>query len=219
MRQAVLTADVIDSQYVENMDELFKSLKNIIHDVSSYLAINIKYETYRGDSFQVEMDCPEKAFLVALIIRAGLRAGIGLENKNTKSIAVNKLWDVRLSVAVGEGLFSKTPLVETNSPVHVVSGSNFDLLKKKQTTLLFSSTTEALNEQLGVLSKLLETIILRWSNLSAEVMYYVLLKNIKQQKLADKLGVSQPAIHKRLSIANVDTVLFTLDYLTKLIVK
>ncbi len=218
MRQAVLTADVIDSQDIQNMDALFHSLKIIITDISEFLAVAIRYETYRGDSFQIEMDCPEKAFLVGMIIRAGLRARIGgVHTKKTKIIAIDKLWDVRISIGLGDGLVSKKSLVESNSPVHVLSGLNFDLLKKKQTTLLFSSMDATLNTQLEVLSKLLETVILRWSNLSSEVMYYVLLTKMKQQELANKLKITQPAVHKRLNIANLDAVLLSLRYLETLI--
>lgn len=217
MSQAVLTADVIDSQHITDMNDLFSSLSFIIHDISEQLNIKISYETYRGDSFQIEMDSPETACLVGVIIRAGLRAKMGAKTKSRKVVAIKSLWDVRISIGVGEGKFSAQSVVESNGPVHILSGTRFDLLKKKQTTFLLSSEISLLNEQLEVLSKLMETIIIRWSNLSAEAIYYVLLHKKTQQELAKILQVTQPAIHKRLDTANLDAIIMSLNYISQLI--
>ncbi|PCH77879.1 MAG: hypothetical protein COB98_02120 [Flavobacteriaceae bacterium] len=217
MKQAVLTADVIDSQNITDMNDLFSSLSFIIHDISEQLPIKISYETYRGDSFQIAMDPPEMACLVAVIIRAGLRAKMGTNLKSTKLVSIKNLWDVRFSIGVGEGELSVQSVVESNGPVHVLSGTRFDLLKKKQTTFLLSSLDTTLNDQMEVLSKLMETIVLRWSNLSAEAIYYVLLHKKTQQELATILHVTQPAIHKRLDTANIDAISLSLNYISQLI--
>ncbi|MBL4744796.1 MAG: hypothetical protein JKY08_00365 [Flavobacteriaceae bacterium] len=217
MRQAVLTADIIDSQQITNMQDLFSSLSFIIQDISKWLGLKINYETYRGDSFQIEMESPEKACLVAVIIRAGLRSKRGSKLKNTSVLSLHKLWDARFSIAIGEGHFSEKSLVESNGSVHILSGTKFDLLKKKHTTLLLSSEDTALNDQLEVLTKLMETIILKWSNLSAEAIYYMLLHKTTQQELANILDVTQPAIHKRLSTANLDAISMSLNYIDELI--
>jgi len=217
MKQAVITADIIDSQHIIDMNDLFKSLRFIIHEISEKLAVKIRYQTYRGDSFQIEMDCPEKACLVAVIIRAGLRSKMGIKVKTKKALSINRLWDARFSIALGDGNLSETSIVESNGPVHILSGTKFDLLKKKHTTLLLSSLDRELNPQLEVLSKLMETILLRWSNLSAEAIYYTLLHNCTQQELAKILDVTQPAIHKRLWTANLDAITMSLNYIDQLI--
>ncbi|PCI06368.1 MAG: hypothetical protein COB81_01055 [Flavobacteriaceae bacterium] len=63
----------------------------------------------------------------------------------------------------------------------------------------------------------METILLRWSNLSAEAIYYVLLHKKTQQELANILKVTQPAIHKRLDTANLEAISMSLNYISQLI--
>lgn len=208
---AVLTGDIIGSRKVVNTTKLIASLKQVFTDIESETKIKFKEEIFRGDSFQIVLSDSENALLLAVLIRVGLRAKTVVDSK-TSSIPIHKLWDARIAIGIGEGSV-KTKIIESNGEAFQLSGLEFDKLKKAHEKLNILTVWEDSNEHFNVIVKLLDVIIDKWTKLTSEVVYEYLLTGSTQSEMAKILKVSQPAIHKRLSIANIDVIEKSIKYI------
>ncbi|MBK8581218.1 MAG: hypothetical protein IPL86_05075 [Flavobacteriales bacterium] len=73
------------------------------------------------------------------------------------------------------------------------------------------------NDELEVVSKLLDALIGRWSPAASQAVLLSLLTDATQVEVSKKLGISQPAVHKRLGTASLDAVKAALGRFEKLV--
>ncbi|MCF6224047.1 MAG: hypothetical protein L3J34_10015 [Flavobacteriaceae bacterium] len=208
---AVLTGDIIGSRKVNNIEDLISALKYVFADIKKNTSIIFDTEIYRGDSFQIVILNPKDALLFAVLVRVGLKAKTTV-NSNSTSIPIDKLWDARIAIGVGKAIV-KSKIIESNGEAFQLSGLEFDKLKKERSKLNILTVWESQNLTFNIIIKLLDIIIDKWTKLTSEVVYEYLLKNKTQSKMAKQLGISQPAIHKRLSIANIDVIENSINYI------
>lgn len=209
---AVLTGDIVGSRKVANTDKLITSLKQIFTDIKLKTGIKFDEEIFRGDSFQIVLYDSKDALLLAILIRIGLRAKTVVGSK-TSSIPIHKLWDARIAIGIGKGSV-KTKIIESNGEAFQLSGLEFDKLKKAHEKLNILTVWEEKNMHFNIITKLLDVIIDKWTKLTSEVVYEYLLNGSTQSEMAKVLKVSQPAIHKRLSIANIDVIEKSIKYIS-----
>jgi len=209
---AVLTGDIIGSRKVANTVELITSLKQVFTDVKLKTGIKFDEEIFRGDSFQIVLSDSKYALLLAVLIRVGLRAKTVVGSK-TSSIPIHKLWDARIAIGIGKGSV-KSKIIESNGEAFQLSGLEFDKLKKAHEKLNILTVWEEKNTYFNIIIKLLDIIIDKWTKLTSEVTYEYLLNGSTQSEMAKVLKVSQPAIHKRLSIANIDVIEKSIKYIS-----
>ena len=67
--KGVITGDVVGSTKINDFGKLPKLINDLIIEISLYCT-KCKVEMSRGDSFQVLVEDPKQALLVALLIRA-----------------------------------------------------------------------------------------------------------------------------------------------------
>ena len=136
MMKAVITGDIINSTAIpiEQRPQLLQVLDRIVSDLKHLCSM--KYEVFRGDSFQILIDQAEYALLVAVLVRAGLRMNTP---KNSRL-----MWDARIAVGVGNVEFIADQIVTSDGEAFQLSGRAFDELGKQH--LVVTSESEDLNE-------------------------------------------------------------------------
>lgn len=201
---AVITGDIVGSKSIEidERENLLRVLKesfgeineNIIKDVHS------TFEIFRGDSFQAVLRKPELSLIVSILIRARLRS------ENVDIPIKNKNWDARLAIGIGSIEFSTGKTVESDGQAFLFSGRDLDNMKITGERFRLQTPWDEVNAEMKVSLAFADSVISHWSKYQAQVFYYYLLQNKKQKELAERLNISQPAIHKRLTTGNVECI-------------
>ena len=206
--KGVITGDVVGSTKINDFGKLPKLINDLITEIS-LCCTKCKVEISRGDSFQVLVEDPKQALLVALLIRAGFRkSSIDLGNKDL---------DVRLSVGIGEVSYMDEKIGQSNGEAFILSGHGFDNLTKAQ-RLSVQTFSESINSELKVETAFIDDIVSNWTHLHGEIMYQSLLTDSTQCELAKKLGTSQQNICKRLRCAKEKLVRLYLNRFSSLII-
>ena len=200
---AVITGDLVKSRKIkeEDIEPVLNSLKNTFSEINKNVLNNKgSFEIYRGDSFQCLIPYPEKALLIAIIIRAQLRTyePTTFSNKQITKPIFYAYSDARIAIGLGTTSYNAIRIVESQGEAFNNSGFAFDTLKKENERLTISTPWHEMNEELKVESKLADAIISRWTASTSEAIYHYLLYNKTQQELAHQLNISQPGVHNRL---------------------
>ena len=122
---AVITGDIINSRKV-NADEWLPKLKEFLANTTNN---HEKWEIYRGDSFQIQVEV-NQALETALCIKA--------------LIKTNSLIDVRMSIGIGECTFQGENITESNGSAFIHSGEAFEKIKKN--TLILKTPFDEIDE-------------------------------------------------------------------------
>lgn len=198
-RIAVLTGDVIDSRKVADAARLRRVLDATLAELAE--RHGGRGERYRGDGFQLALPRAEDAMLAAVRLRAAL-----IQHSETR-----QRWDARIAVAVGQDDWQADQgVAEANGEVFVRSGLALDALEASH---LAMELLEAPNDGcLALLTRFLDDLIDGWSRYSAEIVTLSLDQAATQQALAERLGIRQPSVHKRLRAARWELLADTLAY-------
>lgn len=213
---AIITGDIVNSRAIANKATFLNVLRIIFKEIEAEIPFLKPFEIYRGDSFQAMVRYPKDAMRVALLVRAGLRSMLVLKN-GEKELPLDQIWDARIAVGIGGVDFISKKITASDGEAFVLSGEALDSMKKSDERLKIVVVDKAILKTLFVTTTLVNTIINRWSNYAAQVMYRYLLYNETQKQMAKALAISQPAIHKRKVAANADAVVIYLDFISQLI--
>jgi hypothetical protein len=193
--EAVLTGDIINSRKVKSPEEWMARLKAVLN---CYGKPPATWQVFRGDSFQLKTKSTE-ALQAAYQIRAAIKSIEGL--------------DVRISIGLGSISYTGKKITESSGEALIHSGEAFDELKSKKKKLEIRSSDKALNRELNTMILLAEGLVESWTRGSAEAMNLFLHKPAtSQNQLAEELGISQPSVSSRLSVAHAAEVKEMLDY-------
>lgn len=211
---AVITGDIVKSRKIApaDIDNVITSLKETFEIINNHL-LNKKgtFEIFRGDSFQGIVPYPEKALLVALILRAHLRTFIPSDRKpagmRSDKPILNAYSDARVSVGIGKIRYRAEKVTESQGDAFEKSGHLFDKLKKDDERLGVATPWGDINKELEVECKLADAVIDRWTPNTAEAVFHHFLYNKNQYELAAVFNISQPALRKRLVvIGNINSI-------------
>jgi len=198
MMIAVLTGDIVSSQSLDSAHQWSKRLKQVIEKRSG-LTKAPRWDVFRGDGFQVELEDPSSAIRMAILIRAGL-----------KSIQPDDV-DARIGIGIGRKGYTGKSVNESNGEAYLFSGAVLDSLKNQSHRLEINTPWPAI-DKLNIALRLASVIIDDWTSAEAEIAFLKLSENKTQEELAKKLEISQPAVHKRMSKAHYqelqDLILF-----------
>lgn len=199
-RYAVITGDIVNSTSLSQEQRmiLLKTLKEIFKKIEEVYphTIESQFEIYRGDSFQGVLSDPEKALITCILIKAYLRKSF--------PTTLKKAWDARLALGIGEIDFLSHTGSEGDGPAFRRSGPVLDEMKGENRTMI-TTPWENINLEFEVSCTFLDIIISRWSSSQAEVVLE-LLDGFTQQQIADKLKISQVAVHHRIKNAGWNAV-------------
>lgn len=183
---SVITGDIINSKKSASKQWL-DALKAILN---RYGNSPLKWEIYRGDSFQLEVS-PEDALEACLLIKAAI--------KQFEHI------DVRLAIGIGEKTYQSDTITESNGSAFVNSGECFESLKK--TTLAIKSPFEPFNIAINIMLELAQLTLNHWTSTSA-ILVKTALENphLNQNQLAEILERTQGNISQGLKRAGFDEI-------------
>ena len=219
MMISVITGDIVKSSSIrdENRAALLALLKKTFGEINNTVlsASPANFEIFRGDSFQVVISQPELALITAVLIRAGLR-GVMPESP-PEGTRPGRTWDARLSIGIGEIFFDAGTAVESDGPAFRFSGTLLDEMKKTGSRLGIRTPWDDVNGELRVSCSFADQIISHWSAYQAQAVYHQLSENLTQQKLAERLGISQPGVSNRLITGNLPNINLMLERYHKLI--
>ncbi|WP_179345749.1 SatD family protein [Winogradskyella ursingii] len=188
---SVITGDIINSRRVVNQGIWLNPLKEALKHISKN---NTKYEIFRGDSFQVEVQDIPSSFKKVIYLKACI-----------KSI---KGFDVRLAIGIGDKNYIGTNVSESNGEAFVYSGQAFKTLLSEKVNLKIMSKHVDFDRKMNLYFKLALIAMDNWTSNSAEVVR-LSLENPKmiQAELAQLIGISQDAVSKRQKRAYLDEIL------------
>ncbi|MDI5936557.1 hypothetical protein [Halomonas kalidii] len=201
-RIAVLTGDVIDSRKVRDRQHLYR----VLDDTLAALAKRQggRAERFRGDGFQLALPHARHAMTAAIALRAAL-----IEHSEPE-----QRWDARIAVAVGPAAWhADLRVAEADDEPFVASGRHLDALSESADHLALTLLDEPDDGSLALLLRYLDDLVASWSHYSAEVVHLSIERELSQQAMAERLGIRQPSVHKRLRAARWPLLSDTLAYL------
>ncbi len=187
-RIAVLTGDVIASRQVTDAAHLYRVLDATLSLLAKRHAGN--GQRYRGDGFQLVLADANQAMTAAIRLRAEL----------IRHSEPNQRWDARIAIAVGDDDWQATQAItDADGEVFVRSGQTLDAMETQHLAL---SLIEAEHDDcLSLVTRFIDDLVDGWSRYSAEIVALSLQQTVTQQALAERLGIRQPSVHKRLRAA------------------
>jgi len=188
---AVITGDIINSRNVNSeiwLPKLKAYFSQIILDTE-------KWEIYRGDSFQIEVEI-EKALEIAISIKALIKSN-------------NKI-DVRMSLGLGEQNFKGKKITESYGTAYINSGESFE--KIKNNTLILKSPFPEFDDYFNPVLKLLSFVSTNWKPVTSETIFYALThRDLLQKEIAEKLSKDKTTVNKALKRGGFDEIIDIID--------
>ncbi len=199
--KGVITGDIIESSAIQikYRDFLLESIRRIADELN--VIEPLKIEFFRGDSFQMVINNPENAMLIAILLRAGLKSHTPKE--------CPKPWDARLSLGIGSISYHADNIVLSDGEAFQYSGRELDEIGKRR--LIVKTRWSDVNDELQVSTAFADDVISSWSASQSQAAYQVLLYNTAQKEIANKLQKSAQNISKLLGAAKVNLVQMFLD--------
>lgn len=207
---AILSGDLVNSTSYEA-----KTLKSVVEVLKKEFVVlkkqypneNMSFSIYRGDSFQGVIENPVLALPIAMQIKTAVSSYTDIKDlpKNAMPAA-----DIRISIGVGEAIYQKDAIAESNGEAFQFSGRTLDIMKSEGMKMALTTANKEINSEFKVHLKFLDATTDRWSVASAEVVYY-LLKGYKEQDIAHELSRSQAAINQRKKAAGWDEIKLLLE--------
>ena len=186
---SILTGDIINSRTVAS-NEWLPLLKTTFNTIGNSPKI---WEIYRGDSFQIEIEKVENAFLFAIKLKATL--------KKIKNL------DVRIAIGIGSKNDDYKNITEGSGDVFINSGNAFDTMLKKQNLAIISpwkDINKIFNTSLALASLTMDS----WTVNSADFVIKSLKNpNSTQKIIAKELNISESSASERRKRAGLDEIL------------
>lgn len=203
----IITGDIIDSTSIpiEQRKDLLTAISVISEELQVFSPL--KCEIYRGDSFQIVVNRPEMAMLIAILLRAGLKSRVPKGSKQN--------WDARIAVGIGEIEFISDSILVSDGEAFRLSGREFDELGKRN--LAIRTRWEDANEELKISTAFADDIITNWTSSQSLVIYMSLAYQMTQKEIADKLGQSSQNISKLSNVAKEKLIRTYINRCTQII--
>lgn len=188
---AVLTGDIINSRKVNSEDWLPK-LKDYFIKVTNNVE---KWEIYRGDSFQLQVNI-EEALITAICIKA--------------LIKTNSKIDVRISIGIGDVSFKGKKVIESYGTAFINSGEAFEKLKNN--TLIIKTPFKEIDNYFNPIFKLLSFIIDNWKPVTSETIFYALMnRGLLQKEIAERLEKDKTTVNRALKRGAYEEIIEIID--------
>lgn len=189
---SIITGDIINSKKGEPKQWL-NALKTVLN---SYGSSPLKWEIYRGDSFQLEVH-PKHALKACVLIKA--------------TIKQFEYVDVRLAIGIGEKTYQSEKITESNGSAFVNSGECFEALKK--TTLAVKTPFEAFDKSINIMLELALLTMNNWTITTSGLVKTTLEQPaLNQMQLAEFFGTTQGNVSQGLKRAGFDEISKLLEY-------
>lgn len=206
---AVLTGDLVDYSKLEDSERLeyVNCLREVLNDLNE---INLKFEIFRGDSFQAILPSSRVALTTALIIRSYI---ISRKLNSPKKVRP----DVRIAIGIGTiEQYNASNISSSDGEAFRNSGPELDRMDKKRQRIVIKTNRPLANRELKTECVLLDAITSKWRPGQAEAVYYT-LSGKNQVEIAAVMDITQGNVSSKLNAANFDAVRVMIDRYEELI--
>ncbi len=183
-------------------DEQFSKIPDLIR--ASFQAVNrmvpetglLKYEIIRMDEFLALSESPVHSIHSLMMLFSAFRF---LSYKE-----LGERLELRICVGIGPVEFAQDHLRESDGTAFRTSTDGKEKMKRNQRISILT-TEEALNAEFDLSCSFMDIMIHNWSDEQAEAMF-LNLTGKNQVEISQNLGISQPAVNRRLKAAHFDTI-------------
>ncbi len=198
---SVITGDVVGSTLIQN--DYHDMLHNIAFDVRKHIDPTLRFEIYRGDSFQILTKNIQKSLIIGVLFRAGFKS-FAPTNK------FNNSWDIRLSIGLGhinENDIEEISIGLMDGEAFQLSGRALDSMKDRKERLKVSVEDKHLDTLFAAVFPLIDNIISDWSHVQSAAVYTHLLNpKLTQAEIGKKIETSQRSVSKVLDASKIELI-------------
>lgn len=212
MMGSVITADVVNSSGMtfDQKERLFECIRDQLLRLQNSGVVTSS-QLYRGDSFQCLLINPALGLRAALILKTYIKSldpatlkSSPLQEQTSGLIFIDKMFDVRVSIGIGEVIHNKSEPGLSDGEAFQLSGRKLDDMKKQKLTFAIS-TDDTYKEELTTLSALLDFILSKTTALQCEVIT-LKLGGLTETDIAERLAVQQSAVNQRAAAAGYGAI-------------
>lgn len=183
-------------------DEQFSKIPDLIR--ASFQAVNrmvpeeskLKYEIIRMDEFLALSKSPVHSMRSVIMLFSAFRF---LSYKE-----LSERLELRICEGIGPVEFAQEHLRESDGTAFRRAADGIGKMKRNQ-RISITSSVETQNEEFALSCRFMDILIHDWSDEQAEALFLGLTgKN--QVEISQLLGISQPAVNRRLKAGHYDTV-------------
>ncbi len=197
---AVATGELAPGSRVS--DAQFSKIPDLIR--ASFQAVNrlvpkegkLKYEIIRMDEFLTMSESPEHSMRSLMMLFSAFRF---LSYKE-----LSERLDLRICEGIGPVEYAQDHLRESDGTAFRSSSNGMAMLKRNQ-RLSIITPDKALNAEFALSCNFMDILIHDWSDEQAEAMF-LNLTGKNQMEISQLLGISQPAVNRRLKAAHCETI-------------
>jgi len=183
-------------------DEQFSKIPDLIR--ASFQAVNrlvpeegkLKYEIIRMDEFLALSESPAHSMRSVIMLFSAFRF---LSYKE-----LGERVELRVSEGIGPVEFAQEHLRESDGTAFRKASSGIGKMKRNQ-RISITCPVKAINEEFALTCSFMDILIHDWSDEQAEALF-LNLTGKNQIEISELLGISQPAVNRRLKAGHFDTV-------------
>lgn len=196
-------------------DEKFSRIPDLIR--ASFQAVNrlvpesgkLKYEIIRMDEFLALSTTPEYSMKSVVMLFNAFRF---LSYKE-----LSEKLELRVCEGMGPVEYAQENLRESDGTAFRAASSGLAEMKRNQRLGIVTSE-HTMNSEFDLTCSFMDILIRSWSDEQAEALF-LNLTGKNQMEISQMLGISQPAVNRRLKAAHCDTVHKFIDRFEQLIMK
>jgi len=194
----VITGKLSESKQIS--DNQFSKIPDLIRN--SFRKVNailesedqFEYEIIRMDEFIGKIanpgSCVSKIMMLLSAYRSISDAVLGIKT------------ELRISLGAGPVEFPQHQLRESDGTAFRLAITGLNNLKRTQ-RIIICTTDENINDEFKVTCSFMDILIREWSDEQAEALF-LKLTGKNQIEISEQLGISQPAVNRRLKAAHFD---------------
>ena len=183
-------------------DEQFSKIPDLIR--ASFQAVNrlvpeegkLKYEIIRMDEFLALSESPAHSIRSVIMLFSAFRFLSYRE--------LGERVELRISEGIGPVEFAQEHLRESDGTAFRKASSGIGKMKRHQ-RIHITCPVKAINEEFALTCSFMDILIHDWSDEQAEALF-LNLTGKNQMEISELLGISQPAVNRRLKAGHFDTV-------------
>lgn len=195
---SVITGDFVSSTKVDDMwrKEMLSIVEDSVGVMRKYYG-RMQLEFFRGDSFQILVEEPERALCVSVLIRAALCS------RTFKPSPF--IWDARLAIGIGGVANMARDLATSNGDAFVFSGRTLDAMKGQR--LALKTCWTEVDKEFYVPTMFADDIISNWTKKQANLVFDYLLYNVTQRQIAIEKDMTTQNVSRILKAAKIDLII------------
>lgn len=192
---AVMTGDIVRSTQLPHA--IYEDLLYTLHTVLTHICDNHhhnKFETSRGDSFQVVLHDPQHAAKYALLVRASLKAQ-------------HPHFDCRISIGLGYDTAIRHKISQSTGDAFTLSGRALDEMTVER--LQMTSLNATFNQHFALLTKYVDLQLCQMTVRQCAIATLVISNQppLTQGEIAETLGVNRVSVNRSMKRASIGLLL------------